>query len=73
MKSAPQSPLVKTQDEIDEDHRIAALAQSMMGAFGMNFDYKNDPDTMARINGQISAEEHTNKVESELDEAIVKS
>ncbi len=66
MVKKKQPPPPKTQEEIDESHRTAKMAQAMMGAFGMNFDYENDPDTMARINGTITEKEHTAKVEGEL-------
>ena len=42
----------------------------MMAAHGMDFDYEKDADTMARINGQISAEDHTNKVEGALSDVL---
>lgn len=72
MKAKSKPIIAKTQDEIAEDHRIARMAQSMMAVYGMNFDYENDPDTMARINGEISIEDHTNKVEGYLKKAIKK-
>ena len=66
MVKKKQPPPPKTQEEIVADHEIAKMAQSLMAVYGMDFDYENDPDTMARINGTITEKEHTAKVEGEL-------
>jgi hypothetical protein len=67
-----QPPAPKTPEQIERSQRIAKLMASTMAAHGMDFDYENDPDTMARINGTISAEEHTAKVEGKLKKVLKK-